>query len=303
MSSAYKLDRNYSLTINSPNLESPLIVSLPFTIEFDITRNTLTSANVCQIRLYNLSQTNRNALRRNATGYSFPFEPIVLRAGYGDQLPIIFSGNVSQAWSVREGVNFVTQLECYDGGFAFTNGQTNLTVPAGTPRTVVIGNMIKTLPNVQLGAVGSYPGTTSKTNTYTGNTTQILDELTGGGFYIDNGTGNALGNSEYALGADGVILIDASAGLLNTPVLEQTILRFDMIFEPQLVAGAGVMLDSSTLDASLIKDGLNNNSNGLYKITSVKHRGMISETVCGDAVTTGEFFFLTTPTPVVNFGN
>lgn len=290
--SSQKFGRNYSLTVSGTNFPQPLVITLPFTIEFDITRNTLTSANVCQIRLYNLSPQNRNALRRNVTGYSYPYESIVLKAGYGNNLPIIFSGNVSQAWSVREGINFITQIECFDGGFAFTNGQTNLMIPSGTPYQIVIGNLIQSLPNVKLGAVGSYPGSTSKANTYSGNTTSILREVTGGGFFIDNGIGNALGNNEYTTGSGPPLAINASAGLLNTPVLEQTIVRFDMIFEPLLFPGTAVNLMSST----------EANFNGFYKITSVKHRGMISQTVCGDAVTTGEFFFLKNPTPVVADG-
>lgn len=287
-----KLGRNYSLTISGTNFPLPLVISLPFTIEFDITRNTLTSANVCQIRLYNLSPKNRNLLRRNVTGYSYPYESIVLRAGYGNNLPIVFSGNVSQAWSVREGVNFITQIECFDGGFAFTNGQTNLTVPIGTPTKIVIGNLIQTLPDVSLGAIGNYTGVARRGNTYTGNTASILKELTGGGFFIDNGVGNALQNNEYSLGAGPPLLINAAAGLLNTPILEQTIVKFDMIFEPQLVPGNSVVLISAT-DA---------NFNGTYKITSVKHRGMVSQTVCGDAITTGEFFFNKILTPVVSLG-
>lgn len=285
-----KFGRNYVLTVAGTNFTTPLTIKLPISIEFDITRNTLTSANVCQIRLYNLSKDHRNALRRNATGYSYPYESVELKAGYGNNLPVIFSGNVSQAWSVREGVNFVTQIECFDGGFAFTNGQTNLTVPSGTPNQIVIGNLIKSLPNVTLGAVGNYPGSTSKKNTYSGNTTAVLRQLTGGGFFIDNGMGNALGNNEYASGNGPSVTINAATGLLNTPVLEQTIVRFDMIFEPLLVPGAGATLISTTEPFF----------NGFYKITSVKHRGTISPVICGDAVTTGEFFFLKTPTPVAN---
>lgn len=288
-----KLGRNYTLQVSGDNFPQALVVSLPFTIEFDITRNTLTSANVCQIRLYNLSPQNRNALRKNVTGYGFPIMNITLNAGYGSQTPVIFSGNVSQAWSVREGVNFITQLECFDGGYTFINAKTDLTIPKGTPYRTTITNLIQSLsPQVQLGSVGDYPGTSQKQETYSGNTTDILNQLTGGGFFIDNGIGNALGNSEYSLSAGPPININASTGLLNTPVLEQNIVRFDMMFEPTLNIGNSVNLQSLT----------ETNFNGFYKITAVKHRGMISATVCGEAITTGEFFFLKTPVPVVSSG-
>ena len=49
-----KFGRNYLLTVQDDVGVLLSTVTLPITIEFDITRNTLASANVCQIRLYNL---------------------------------------------------------------------------------------------------------------------------------------------------------------------------------------------------------------------------------------------------------
>lgn len=284
-----KLGRNYSLTISGDNFATPITVGLPLTVEFDITRNTLTSANVCQIRIRNLNLIHRNAIRKNVTNYSYPITNVTLRAGYGDNLPLIFTGNVSQAWSVREGVDYITQIECFDAGFAFVNGQCNLTFPANTPYQTIIAEVMGTLPGVTIGAVGNFPGATTKATTYSGATVDILNQLTGGGFFIDLGTGNALGNNETTMAAP--LIIDASAGLLQTPVLEQNIVRFDMLFEPSLTIGRQVTLTSVT-EAHF---------NGTYKITAIKHRGMISQTVSGDAVTTGEFFSLGTQTGVANF--
>lgn len=290
-----KFLRNYSLALtvqkDMNSTAETIIVELPFTVEFDITRNTLTSANVCQIRIYNLNPSHRSQIQKNVTSYGNapPIITIALKAGYGDNLPVIFQGNASQAWSVRQGTNFITQIECFDGGFAYVNGATSLTVPQGTPYKTVITNLINSLfPNVVLGSVGDYSGSTPKQVTYSGNTIDILRELTGGGFFIDNGKGYALNNNEYSIAAGPPQTIDASSGLLNTPVLEQTIVRFDMIFEPSLNIGTGINLMSST----------NATFNGFYKITSVKHRGMISQTVCGDAITTAEFFFIQNQTPV-----
>ncbi len=275
-----KFGRNYILQVGTQN-GSTLTVVPPFTLEFDITRNTLTSANVCQVRIYNLSLVNRNQLRFNASNYG-EFRPIVLRAGYGasPNLPIIFTGNISQAWSVREGTNFITQIECYDGGFAFTNGSVSAQFPAGTPQKEIIRSVAGTLPHVDVGAIGDYPGSTTRGSSYSGSSTEVLGELTGGGFFIDNGKANALGTDEF-IDAGGPLVINARSGLLGTPVLEQTICRFDMIFEPGLLVAHRIQLDS----ASEI------NFNGLYKVTAVKHRGMISEAVCGSVTTTGEFYF------------
>lgn len=272
-----KFGRNYELYVQTQT-GGTLKISLPFTIEFDITKNTLTSANVCQVRIYNLSPENRNQLRYNISDFG-KFRQIQLFAGYGTSLTKIFTGNISQAWSVREGVNFITQIECYDGGFAFNTGFTDKSFPAGTPEKTVMQDMGASLPNVTLGAVGNYTGVLSRGNTYSGNTMAMLKDLSSGGAFINNGVLNILKDNEVIAGDN--FKINASTGLLGTPVLEESIARFEMLFEPKLDIGKTVSIESVT----------EQNFNGLYKITSVKHRGMISESVAGSVTTTGEFIF------------
>ncbi len=283
-----KFGRNYQLQVQTQSGDT-LTIGMPFTIEFDITRNTLSSANVCQVRLYNLSPVNRNQIRFNASDYG-QFRAIRLRAGYGDDLPEIFSGNISQAWSVREGVNFISQIECYDGGFAYNTGRVDTSLPAGTPQQTVIRHLASTgLPNVKVGTIGVYPGALTRGNTYSGSTMNVLGEMTGGGAFIDRGVFNALGTNEYIADISTTLIINAKSGLLGTPVLEETIVRFDMLFEPSLNTGRLILLDSLTGDAF----------NGLYKVIGIKHRGMISAAVCGSVITTGEFFYSKTLTPAL----
>lgn len=281
-----KLNRNYLLTITTPD-GTELTIKPPFTMEMDITRNTLTSANVCQIRLYNLSKKNRDLIHFNAYNTSL-FNKIVVNAGYGNNLGNIFAGNVSRAWSVREGTNFITQIECYDGGFAYVNGQVDMSFPVGTPLKLVILSLMQQLPNVQLGAVGNFDGVLKRSNTYSGNPAQILFEITGGAFYIDNGKAYALKNNEFNAGQP-VVLVNDATGLLGTPRLEETKAIFEMIFEPSLNVGSLVVVNSTTFPAV----------NGTYSITAVKHRGIISESVSGNLVTQGEFFYSKNLTPVV----
>lgn len=281
-----KFDRNYILTITKANGES-LTVTLPFTIEFDITRNTLSSANVCQVRIYNLSETNRAKIRYNSFDYGTPDTNITLLAGYGKNLAVIFTGNITQAWSVREGVNFITQIECFAGGFAFVNSKTNKNVAAGTSLMSTIKNIMGDLVGITVGSIGpSYSGSATRGNTYSGNTNEILNQLTGGGFFIDNGKAYALANNEFIESFSSPLVINSASGLLGTPTREQTLIRFDMLFEPSLNVGTQVELRSAT----------NNTFDGKWIVTMVKHRGMISAAVCGSVITTGEFLFTTTPT-------
>lgn len=270
-----KFGRNYSLAVEATDGDT-ILIEPPFTIEFDITRSYYSSAYFSTIRIYNLSEKNRSKIRKDSYAWDI-HRTVELRAGYGEKnLPLVLLGDITSAWSVREGTNFITTIESNDAGFSYTNGISNLTVPQGAQQVTVLTSLIGDLAKfgVTLGTVGSFPGTLKRGNSYNGNTTAILRELTGGNFFIDNGKANCLGNDECLPGE--VRVITSDSGLLNTPLRENDVIHLEMLFEPRIVVGQLIKLDSSTAA----------NFNGFYKVCDIKHRGMISESVCGDAVTT-----------------
>lgn len=271
-------------------LNEIVTITNPFTVEFDVTRNTLSSANVASFRIFNLNPDNRNKIRKDQFDQDV-FQKIVFQAGYGPgpQWPVVFTGNINQAWSVREGNNFITQIESFDGGFAFANATFNTPFPSNTPQTDILTNMVANLGQYQVapGVIGQYNGAIQRGNSYSGNTADILRELSGNGFFIDNGRANILGENECF---EGILQqIDDSSGLLGTPIREETLLTFDMLFEPRLLAGQIIFLQSLT----------GQNFNQYYKVVSIKHRGVISDAISGDAVTSVGLFFGTKPLSVV----
>jgi hypothetical protein len=268
-----KFLRNYSLEIQVLG-GATLTVEPPFTVEFDITRNTWSSSNVASIRVFNLSQQNRNQIRKNVIDIG-DLRTIKLKAGYGETLAEVFYGNITQAWSVREGNNFITQMESFDGGFAFTNGFTSEAFGANTQQTDVIKSLVKNMPGVTLGAIGdSFSGDVGARGiSLSGPSCNLASEFANGNFFIDNSKAFFLSETECRQGQ--IALINASAGLLGTPLREQNLITFDMVFEPRVVVGQIIQLESST----------DQNFNGSFKVVAIQHRGMISPAVCGDAVT------------------
>lgn len=279
----YKFGRNYALNVQTGggsgsiiDLGSTLVVKPPFTLTFDISRNVFTSTNTASIRVYNLSANHRAQIRKNVTDLG-DYRAIQLLAGYGDNLSIAFDGTITNAWSVREGTNFITQIESFDGGFAFANAVSNTPFPIKTTQKEVIASLIGDLSiyGVKPGVIGTFNGPDLvRQNSYEGSTTNLLQQLTGGRFYIDNGKAYALADNECLTGP--ITTISPASGLLGTPTREQTIVNLEMLFEPKLVVGQQVTLASLTADRGI---------NGDYKVISLSHRGMISEAVCGDAVT------------------
>lgn len=279
-----KFDRQYILEVQAA-VNSPTFIRIepPFTLEFDITRKELGSASIASFRIYNLSQKVRNQILINQYD-SYNFRQVNLQAGYGPgpSYPLVFTGFATRAWSIRDGNNFITQIEAFDGGKAYLNARIDQQFPAGTPYRSIIIALVNRLKEfgIKRGTIGNYTGSTGRGFAANGSIIDILTELTGGGFFIDNGVANCLGQTE-GIGSNSIPTINASAGLLNTPVREENFLIFDMLFEPKLFIGQLVNLESAT----------EANYSGQHKVGGVRHKGTISEAVCGDAITTLSLYY------------
>lgn len=271
-----KQNRNYILSVR-PDATSSTVIEIrpPFTLDLDIKRNTFGSASSATFRVNNLSEKVRSQIRKNNMEVNKVMY-IKLEAGYGKNLATVFNGNISEAYSVREGTNMVTQMgPCFDGGEFFNKGFTNQQFPAGTTNNAIAKNFIDAMSvfGIKPGAIRDIPGSIPRGNSYTGKSASLLSELTGGAFFIDNGKANILGTDE-CIKAD-VRVISAQTGLLATPLRQGQFIYFDMLFEPQIQIGNRIKLISQT----------EKNVNGFYKVCSVSHKGIISDSVGGTVIT------------------
>lgn len=274
-----KFGRNYRLTIETED-NDVIIIQPPFTIQFDIQRNVLSSANVISVQVINLSERIRTRIRKDEFDYGILLL-MKLEAGYGDNLATIASGNISRCWTLRQGTEMVTSLEAYDGGFAFTNGITSRQYQSGTPNNTILRDLAGTLRDkgVGLGAIGQIDGEIPRGNAYSGNTTEIINEISGNRFFIDN-------QKSYILGENEVLnlptpLISPASGLIGTPLREKSNLILEVLFEPNLFVGQRVQVQSETAD----------NYSGFYKIVAIHHSGTISESISGKANTKLTLFY------------
>ncbi len=283
-----KFGRNYTLKIEALSGEI-VIIEPPYSMEFDVVRNILSSTNDANFRVYNLGEYIRRQIYKERISIDV-YRSLELLAGYGDSLSTIFKGNVQQCSSVRQGVDFITNIVGHDGGFAYVIGQVEASFPKETPFNEVLEEIIKTLPQINPGVIANgYAGQNlQRGNVYSGNSVDILAQLTENSFFVDNERAYILGDRECIQGS--LEVITSESGLLNTPIREENILTFDMLFEPRLLIGQLVELRSSTL----------RDFNGAYKVVSLKHRGMISDSVCGTAVTSVGLWYGPSALTVVN---
>lgn len=268
-----RLQRTYQLEIATIDL-GVKVFTLPFTIEINVNRSRFGSSNTATLRLYNLSPETREKIHKDR-GRPDLIRAVKLSAGYDSKVSTVFEGSVIGCFSYRQGVDFITQIECFDTGNAFSNGQTNLQFGAGVSQRAVITSIIDSLGplGIKKGAIGEYPGVLKRGNSYSGATYDILNQLTSGGFFVDNGTAHALGDTEVILGP--IDQISPESGLIGTPKKEEFFITLDMLFEPTIILGQRILLKSFS----------EKRFNGSFQVVSVFHNGMISDAVCGNLIT------------------
>ena len=271
-----KWTRNYVLTVQVDHRALDYIdITSPLTLNFNIKRNYNASANKASFTILNLAESTRRKvfMDRYQTLY---YKGVELRAGYGDDRedwPLIFKGNIEQAFSKRNGVDYETTIDAFDGGFAYRNGFSERNFAEGTTDKQIINTLLADLPGIKKGSIGNFNAQLVRGNSFNGNTMKILNDVTEGHLFIDLERLNCLRRNEGL--SWNLSILNADAGLLGSPLREESFLTFEMIFEPRLQIGQFVKLESQT----------ESTFNGTYKVIGIEHNGVISGSQCGKCTT------------------
>jgi hypothetical protein len=290
-----------------------ITIEPPFTLEFEVKKNTLASLNSGNFVIYNLNAANRNQIFMDRYDTSlkdsrgnFYFRSVQFKAGYKNSdytmLPMIFNGDLRSAYSYREGPNYRTELGCFEMSAARTKAKINTTLPASKAKKTedILKEIVKSFApyNIKKSVIDTFAKQVSQRGvTLFGSPIDILNELVKNKFYFDDDTILILEDDAVIPGE--ISLITSDSGLLGTPKRSKGLIEFDMLFEPRLRVSQLVELKSRTEPAF----------NGQYKLVGLEHRGTISENVCGDAVTSvtltteGKVFRPVNTSTPTNLGN
>ncbi len=267
-----KFQRSFRITIDPKDGFPPIVITDPFTCQFWVQRNTMSSLNHMSLDIYNLGQATRNRIFQDR--FQILNRTVVFEAGY-DTLSTVFSGIIFEANSSRDRTNIITRIEARDGHYDVSTNKTFQTIQSKTLKDVfnfLIGQFSNDpLSNLELGAIGNYDQPTNRPVALNGNTYDLLKSYSQNQVFIDMGKVYVLQNTEVL--DDIIPIINPSTGLLETPRRDDGFLTITTLFEPNINIGRMVRLQSEILPIY----------NGDYKVMGVMHQGMISQAVCGVA--------------------
>lgn len=272
-----KVNRVYRLTVqmtdeNDNPLDKAIVITNPITMKFQINRSIFAEINGAEIELYNLKLDTYRQLFYDY--FNISKRTVILEAGYeGQDLSLIFVGDMWSCYTSRVGTETITRMECIVG-WKELNKVSDATLDNASRNQV-----IKYAANDMLMDVKIYSGEDTKFNrpvSIQGNSFKTIQTYSGGRAFIDNNSIYVLDDADAFEGY--VPLINDASGLLGVPEHEDAILKVHIIFEPRLMIGQIIEIRSRVAPMF----------NGQYKIYGIRHEGEISDAEAGFATTTLE---------------
>ena len=226
-------------------------------IAFEISKTITSEPNPAKIRVYNLNESHRNAIR------SKEFNRVVLWAGYAE-MRVIFSGDIIKSNITRDGLDIVTEMECGDGANDITFASVNKTITAGADDAAIVRETLRDMNGVS-GGVADIPNKRAlpRAKVLVGNARDVLSRVSRNNdadWSVQDGALLMLPKNK-ALESDGFVL-SKDTGMIGAPEETNDGLKVACLLNPALRIGSLIRIES------ILK-----HFNGDYKITELTHSG------------------------------
>lgn len=250
-----RFGRDYELIITL-NTGEAIAIKPPIRIQFDCVKSVDGGLNSCRVRIYNLSKDKRKKLIKEDTDINTKM-PFLLKCGY-NKIEKIFQGFILESFSEKSGADIVTTIVAMDGLVDAQGSYTSQTVKKGDAINVIL----KDMPNTTRAKISERP-VLNRAKVLVGNSLKLVennlkDDET---YFIDEGKLYIIKQNEVI--SDLVPLVNASTGLLLTPVKKKYEVTFNTLLNPSIKIGGQVKLESIYAE----------NLNGTYKILTITYRG------------------------------
>ena len=264
-----------------------MTISPPVSVQFDVDRAVMATQNNASVTFYNLAPSTRDKIYKDKFMFTQYWQMFIL-AGYGKtELYEIFRGNIQEAFSYKQGTEWITKIDAYDGAYAIQNGFVNETMTKDTSLKDMVTRVIHTMPQMLAGVLGSpTDGSSARGKTLIGPSYDVAQDLTSGQAFVDGETLNVMADNEVISGQAFVLDSD---NIFESPRRRDTYLEVSTLFSPEIRIGYMCQLKSKIT-----------RYNGNYKVLGIKHSATISQASAGEATSMISLFAGSAPFLEVN---
>jgi hypothetical protein len=213
-------------------------------ISFSITKSMKSSANEASITVYNMAKQSRDLLNAKSVA-------VQLAAGYGDNVSVIFDGQVIKSSVRRERPMWVTNIDGGDGIVPLSTGRLSRTFVEGESRTSVVNALVNSMGTVALGVNESTAlrRSLSAPLTFAGSARRSLDTLArqwGFSWSVQDGAAEFVDKGKKGRNTSAAPLLNQSTGLIGTPEWTEDGLVVQSLLNVRIRPGRPVKLESQT---------------------------------------------------------
>ncbi len=240
-------DRRYRLTMNGVQVSELDVI-------FSVDRSLKKEPNTAEIQIFNLSPESRSAIEENAQA------TVTLEAGYKERISLIFTGDLRDVLTEREGPDIITTLGSGDGEKKYRRSRVNESFKPGTSikRVITVCAEALGVGRGNLGALGKvefpeagavYPNGTI----LAGNAAEELHNLlrsVGLEYSIQDGNLQIV-TRKRALKKEAIVLSPESGLIGTASVGSDGILRCQTLMIPDLIPGVKVQVKSETVQEDI----------------------------------------------------
>jgi hypothetical protein len=212
---------------------------------FEIEKNLTPEPNTCHVEVYNFSAENRATLSK------YDQVPVLLKAGYYDQVGIIFHGDMQSCIHEKVGPTWKTVLASGDGVLAVQTARINKSFAKGTRIKAIIQEIAKQLKLPCDSALKQLESLTEELKRgfcISGNAMDALRQI-----LIFHGYGVSIQNNSLQLLKQGDVLagkainLKADSGLKGSPQIgSNKLLQIQTVLMPELLPGTQIHIESSS---------------------------------------------------------
>jgi hypothetical protein len=225
-------------------------------VSFNSTKSIYSGLNNCTLRIFNLEPKKRESIVKYEEESNLYFQ-VQIRAGYVNDINLLFLGNVLNAYSFKDNVDYVTEINCFEGLFDFQNAYVSSTVKGDDKE--FLKEAIKACKESELGGYTPTGTESVRGKTMIGRAYDVIhkhaiekNKL----FFVDK-------NKIFLLNFNEVVSTDAikltSDNILTTPTRKNLMVNVTVLMNPSIELGGLVQLESSFKQL-----------NGFYRVETIR---------------------------------
>lgn len=257
MNGSKQFGRSYVLRIGNKN-ESIEIRDLR--ISFSCVKSLTAEPNPGELHIYNLNESSRNRIT------SGEFNQLFLMVGYGNELGLVFAGDIINPVMRKDDTDWILSLECGDGYKEINNSRTNVTVKGGTGQKDVINILKKDMGKQDGAGVVSIDNSNAlpRSKTMIGKTSKYVTNIArnnNADWSIQDGELVVLPKTEAIDDKSGFVL-SQDTGMIGSPEKSESGIEVTCLLNTNIRPGSLIRIESIIKECS-----------GDFKVTDVEITG------------------------------